>query len=360
MPRIPELGSLLGIGSPVEFVAPAFGSDLGKLLRLDTDRILGAMKFQKKRRLLGIGETGIGVAGLDLHVIQKLDTCNGYAHLDRHDDCIAGIFDSRKRADAATDLFRDTLQLQRHRGDDAERAFCADEKSGQVITRRRLLGTARGADFLTVGSHHGERKNIVLHSAVTHRVRARSAGRSHTADGGIGAGIDREEKPRIAQFTIKLFTGNAGLNRDIEVFRTDAQHLVHPRKINRNTAGRRIHLTFERGADTERDDGDAMFGTDPDDQFYVFASLNEDDAIRQLRRQIGGGVGMLFAKRLAGLETIRERLLQNPEDSADTVLVARARLNVPNCHVEFSCMLSRRLVRRQGLVCPAERRSTRT
>ena len=51
----------------------------------------------------------------------------------------------------------------------------------------------------TVGHHGGERQHVLAHGAVAHGVGARGARRRHAAEGGVGAGIDREEQALVAQ-----------------------------------------------------------------------------------------------------------------------------------------------------------------
>ena len=130
------------------------------------------MKFEEKRRLLVIGQAGIAIAGPHLHGIQQLDARNGNAHLDRHNDGIAGRFDIRKGASAASDLLRNALQAQRDRGQHAERTLRADEEPRQIVAGRRFPGAPCGADFLAIGGDNSHGQHIVLHRAVAHRVRA--------------------------------------------------------------------------------------------------------------------------------------------------------------------------------------------
>ena len=56
---------------------------------------------------------------------------------------VAGGLDRRERADAAGNRLRDAVQLQRELGDDAERAFRADEQPREVVAGRGFLGAAR-------------------------------------------------------------------------------------------------------------------------------------------------------------------------------------------------------------------------
>ena len=58
----------------------------------------------------------------------------------------------------------------------------------------------------------------------------------------------------------------------------------------------------------------------------------ERDAVRRLRRDIGRGVRVLLADRLAGLEALAEALLQDAEHGGDAVLVAFDGVQVAESH----------------------------
>ena len=126
--------------------------------------------------------------------------------------------------------------LQRHLGDDAERAFRADEQPREVVAGRRFLGAARGRDQLAVGEHHFERQHVVLHGAVAHRVGAGAARRRHAAERGVGAGIDREEQALVAQMLVELLARDAGLDHAVEVLGMDGEHPVHVAEVDRDAA----------------------------------------------------------------------------------------------------------------------------
>ena len=54
-----------------------------------------------------------------------------------------GAVDRRKGADRRRDRLRDAVEPQRDLGDDAERAFRADEQPRQVVAGRRFAGAPR-------------------------------------------------------------------------------------------------------------------------------------------------------------------------------------------------------------------------
>ena len=143
-------------------------------------------------------------------------------------------------------------QAQRHLGDDAERAFGADEQTGEVVAGRGFLGPRAGAQERSVGGRRRSATAQVLHRAVAHRVGARGAGRGHAADRGIGAGIDREEQPLSRRCSLSCLRVTPGSTTQSRSSGWTASTRFIARQIDRHAAVRRIDLTFERGADAER------------------------------------------------------------------------------------------------------------
>ena len=58
------------------------------------------------------------------------------------------------------------------------------------------------------------------------------------------------------------------------------------------------------------------------DLLHLFLAVDEDDAIGGLVHDPGGGVAMLFADALPGLETVAEALLEDAEDGGDALFVS--------------------------------------
>ena len=68
-----------------------------------------------------------------------------------------------------------------------------------------------------------------------------------------------------------------------------------------------------------------MLGADPHHILHILRVLSKDNNVRRLRRNIGGGVAMLFANGLSRLGTIAETLLQNTHRGRNTGFVASKR-----------------------------------
>ncbi|MNZ80778.1 hypothetical protein D3C78_994240 [compost metagenome] len=332
MTRFPELVALGGIARPAEVDAAAFRRDLGELLRLQSRRLLGAMELHEKRRLLRIVQAGIGVASPHLHLVKQFDAGNRNAHLDRHDDGIACRLDRVEGADTAGDLFRNALKPQRHGRDDAEGPLGPHEKPRQVVTGGGLAGAARRADFLAIGDNSRNGKHIVFHRAITNGIGTGGARRGHTADRGIGARIDREEQAGIAQIDVEVLTRHARLHRHVKIFGIHLNDAIHPAEIDADSAVGRIDLPFKRRPRSEGNDRNLVLGASLHHGLHIIGAFGKNHAIRRLQGQIGGGVAMLLAERLARLDLVTQLLLQHRERRRNALFIPLTRNNVFQRH----------------------------
>ena len=190
--------------------------------------------------------------------------------------------------------------------DDAERAFGADEHMGEIVAGRGLLRPRAGAQERSVGDDHAERQHDVLHRAVAHRVGARGAGRGHAAERSVGARIDREEEPAVAQVLVELLAGDAGLDDAIEIVGVDGENIVHAREVERDAAMGRVDMALERRADAERNDRRVVPGAELDEVDHVLLVLGEHHRVRRLVLEPGQRVAVRLADRLGGGEAVAE------------------------------------------------------
>ena len=138
--RLPELRAFLRHAGPQERPAAVFGGDLAEAFRLLGDACVAAVELHEQAWPLRIVQLRIVYHGAHLQRVDELDARHRNAHLDRRDHRPAGGLDARERAHAARNCLRDAIQLQRQRGDDAERAFRADQEPRQVVAGRTLPG----------------------------------------------------------------------------------------------------------------------------------------------------------------------------------------------------------------------------
>ena len=136
----------------------------------------------------------------------------------------------------------------------------------------------------------------------------------------------------------------------------DLEHLVHAAHIDADAAMRRVDMALERGAGAEGDQRHAMLAGDRNDRLDLGRTLRKDDAVGQLRRNIGGRVGMLRADGLAGLETIAEPLAHQPHGGSYAGFVADARPDRLQRHLSppnHRCA-SRKFLDFNALLCKSE------
>ena len=287
MARLPEFRALLGLGRPVERTAAIAFRQLLEARGLLRHARFRAVEFQKQHRRLGQAELGVIVERAHGERIDEFDARDRQAGLDRLDDRVAGRLDRRELAGRRRNGFRNSEELQRDLGDDAERALRSHEQTREIVAGGRLLRAPRRLDDAPVRHDDGERQHIVLHRSVAHRVGAGCARRAHAADGGVGAGVDREEQAGVAQIIVQRLAGDARLQHDVEVLGMHFQYLVHLRHVDRHAAIGRVGVPFERGVGAERDNRHAMAGADFHRVRHILGRLREHDRVRRLVRRPG-------------------------------------------------------------------------
>ncbi len=184
-----------------------------------------------------------------------------------------------------------------------------------------------GLDHVAVGHDCGEVEHVVAHRAVTHGVGARGAGRGHAAEGGLGAGIDREEQAGVAEMLVEHLAGDARLDDAVEVLRVDGEHPVHAGEVDRHPAARGIDVALERRADAEGDHRHPVGGADLDDLDHVVGRFGEDHGVRRLVGEPGEGMTVLAPHRLGTREARAEALRQNRQRRDEAGLVAGNRFD---------------------------------
>ena len=122
---------------------PNSRGDLAEPLRLLGDARLGAVEFEEQHRRLGEGRaSNRRCTARTCSASSSSMRATGMPDWMVAIDGVAGGLDGRERADAAGDRLRDAVQLQRQLGDDAERAFGADQQPGEVVAGGGLASRA--------------------------------------------------------------------------------------------------------------------------------------------------------------------------------------------------------------------------
>jgi hypothetical protein len=166
--------------------------------------------------------------------------------------------------------------------------------SEPTITGGGFAGAARRCDEVSARCHHVQRQHIVLHRAITNRIGAGGTRRRHTANGGIGPRIDREEQAHVAQVLVQLLAGHTRLKHHIQILCMHGDDALHHRGVDRHAAQRRVGMALERGASPERDDRQAMAGADPHRPHHIIRRQRVDHGIGRLVVDPGQRVGVLL------------------------------------------------------------------
>ncbi|MGY3329300.1 hypothetical protein ACVILI_002317 [Mesorhizobium sp. USDA 4775] len=139
------------------------------------------------------------------------------------------VLDGAQADQCGLDLRRLGKQLQRGRGDDAERAFRADEDLLEVVAAIVLAQHLQPVPDAAVGQHHFEPEHKVARHAVAQHVEAAGIGGDVAADAAasLRAEGDRQQAVVLFRRALGVLEDAAGLDHHGEVDRADRADPVH-------------------------------------------------------------------------------------------------------------------------------------
>jgi hypothetical protein len=114
------------------------------------------VEFEEKGRRARAAWFAVAVDGGDGQRVEQFDAGDRHADLDGLDDGLDRCIDAGEGADGGRHGLRDPVEPHGEFGDDAERAFGADQQTGEVVAGGGFLGAAAGADDAAVGQHDGQ------------------------------------------------------------------------------------------------------------------------------------------------------------------------------------------------------------
>ena len=141
-------------------------------------------------------------------------------------------FDAGERTYRRRDRLGQGVKLDRHFGDDAQRAFGAHHQARQVVAGAALFGAGARAHNVAAGSHHRQGEDVFTHRAIAHCVGTAGSGRAHAAQGGVGTRVYWEEQAGALDRFIELFARDACLYGHSQVFGIDRQHPIHSTHVD--------------------------------------------------------------------------------------------------------------------------------
>ena len=154
------------------------------------------------------------------------------------------------------------MQLQRRRGDDAERAFAADEEVAQVVAGVVLAQARQAVPDLALGRHHLEAEAELARIAVAQHLRAAGVGGEVAADraAAFGGEAEREQQAVLRRRLLHPLQHAAGLGDEGEVGCVDAADAVQAGRREHDLAAARIghRAADQAGVAALRDDARAV------------------------------------------------------------------------------------------------------
>ena len=134
------------------------------------------------------------------------------------------------------------VQLERGGGDDAQRAFAANEQVAQVVARVVLAQALEAVPHLALRRDHFEAHAQVAGVAIAHHLRAARIGAQVAADGAAALGRQRKGKQqaRLVGCILHVLQNAAGIHRHGEVVLVEGAHGVHARKAQHHLRARGV------------------------------------------------------------------------------------------------------------------------
>ena len=136
MTRLPKPRAVLGLRRPFEGAAAEIARDLAEALRLLGGPRWRAVKLDEQHRHFRQSELGIEIGRFHLQLVEQFDARHRHPELDRRNGGIACRLERRERAHAGGDRLGNAGQLECELGDDAERAFGADDQPREIVAGR--------------------------------------------------------------------------------------------------------------------------------------------------------------------------------------------------------------------------------
>ncbi len=176
----------------------------------------------------GIARVRIGLDRLQDHAIHHLNSGGNDAAGNDFRDGIGGVIHRIEDRYHRFDGFRQMDNTHNDLGDDAERAFGADQQARQIIAGR-ILRPAADLDNISFGCDDFQAKHMVSGDAIDQRMRSSRVFANIAADGAgaLAAGIGYIVKSVRIEGVAQVQVDQAGLHDGPQVLIIDFKHAVH-------------------------------------------------------------------------------------------------------------------------------------
>ena len=177
------------------------------------------------------------------------------------------ILDAGEADKRGLDVARLRKQLDRRRGDDAERALAADEQLLQIVAGVVLAQRPQPVPDAPVGQHHLDAQGQFAGVAVAQDGDAAGVGREIPADlaAALGAEAQRKQPVGLGRRLVQIGEDAAGLDGHREIDRVERADPVHPAERQDDVVAvcGRDPAADEPGIAALRHDRQSRLGADP-------------------------------------------------------------------------------------------------
>ena len=165
-------------------------------------------------------------------------------------------------------------ELKRGGGDDAERAFAADEELADVIASGVFVQRGKVGEQAAVGQHHFQPEHQITRGAVAHHVQPAGVTGDVAADlaGAFAGEAERKQPPGLGCGFLHVLQNRAGFHGYGVVGQAEAADAVEPREIEQNTAVWHSRAA-QAGVAALRGNRHAMFGTPAHQLLHIFHAI---------------------------------------------------------------------------------------
>ena len=179
-------------------------------------------------------------------------------------------------------------EFERGAGDDAERAFAADEQVFEFVAGGVFVQRVQVGDEFAVGQHHFQPQHQIAHGAVAQHVQAAGVAGDVAADlaAAFAGEAEREKAAVFGGGGLDVLQNAACIDGDGVVGKADMADSVEFAQIQDDAAVRHAAAN-QSGVTALRCDGDAVLRAETDGFLHVFhAGRLHDDTV---------GAGVAFA-----------------------------------------------------------------
>ena len=256
------------VGGEADFAGFVLCADFGDAVALGIEADFEAVDFDEQHRL-GIerkAELERLLDGDQDALVHHFERGRDDARADDVADRLRRVVDRIEHGEHRADALRIAREPDPDLGDDAERAFAADDRADQVGPGR-ILGRSAESDDFAVGGDHFQAEHVIDRDAVFERVRAAGVGGRVAADraGALAGWIGGVVIAGAGQMLVERGVHDAGLDDGIAVAEIDFENLLHPREHDHHAAADRHAAAGQARAGPARHERHGVLVAQPHD-----------------------------------------------------------------------------------------------